>query len=56
MSNKFCKHVYQDVEFDPCEYCGRDSHKINWDLYMKQRKDHRDKYGILYNKMEWWSI
>ena len=56
MTVKFCRHVYENVEFDPCEYCGQDSHKIDWDRSRLEREAHRAQYGILYNKTEWWSI
>ena len=56
--DKFCRHVYEHVPttYGNCSICGKPAHNIDWSLYMKQRQEHREKYGILYNKMEWWSI
>lgn len=26
----FCRHVYEEVENDPCEFCGKPSHRMDW--------------------------
>ena len=51
-----CQHVYRNVGQNPCPYCGGETHEIDWDRSKKEREAHRAKYGILYNKTEWWSI
>jgi len=56
MTPKYCQHIYRSVGQDPCPFCGGDSHEVDWKLYMKQRAEHREKYGILYNVIGWWSI
>ena len=56
MPFEHCQHVYRNVGQNPCQYCGRDTHEIDWERSRKEREAHREKYGILYNKTEWWSI
>ena len=52
----YCEHVYKEVKFDPCELCGKDSHKTNWNLIKELRRKHREEKGLFYNVREWWSI
>jgi hypothetical protein len=54
----YCKHVYEyvTITYGNCSSCGQPAHQIDWELLAKQRKEHRDKYGLLYIKAEWWSI
>ena len=56
MPFEHCEHVYRNVNQNPCPICDGETHEVDWNLYMKQRAEHREKHGILYNKMEWWSI
>jgi len=51
-----CRHIYEVVGQEICPDCGGYTHETNWDLIAKQRKAHREKYGILYVVREWWSI
>ena len=53
---KFCRHVYEDVKTDICTMCGKPTHKTDWELIAKQRREHREKHGLFYNVREWWSI
>ena len=53
---EYCKHVYESMNANPCPECGGDTHEIDWDLLKKQRKEHREKYGILHTVSVWWSI
>jgi hypothetical protein len=51
----YCKHVYQEVEQNPCEFCGKESHKTDWKLQNELQKEWKEsnpeaKYG------GWWSI
>ncbi len=25
-----CRHIYEEVKCDPCEFCGAPSHRMNW--------------------------
>jgi len=52
----YCRHIYEEVKFDPCEYCGKDSHKINWDFIASERRRNREEKGLFYTVREWWSI
>jgi len=50
----YCKHVYQDVNQDPCEFCGKSSHKIDWKF---QAELHRDWIASGKATLQgWWSI
>ena len=51
-----CEHVYKDMGADICPRCGKDTHRTDWVLLKKQRKEHREKYGLFYIVREWWSI
>lgn len=51
----YCKHVYQEVENNPCEFCGKNSHKMDWKFQHSLQKEWKKsnpeaKYG------GWWSI
>ena len=52
----FCEHVYKSGYGNPCILCDKDTHEIDWELYKKQRIEHREKYGLFYTVREWWSI
>ena len=52
----FCEHVYKDLGEDICKYCGKDTHRTNWDFIKEERRKHREKVGILHTVREWWSI
>ena len=53
---EFCEHVYKDMGAFICPLCGKDTHEVDWDLYMEQRREHREKYGWFHNVGVWWSI
>lgn len=51
----YCEHVYRDVKENPCEYCGKETHALNWskenELAKKWREDNPNAgFG------GWWSI
>ena len=53
---KYCEHVYRTIIANPCPICGGDTHETDWALIAKQRREHRDQYGLFYTVKEWWSI
>lgn len=41
MDFPICRHVYENVDSDPCEFCGKPSHRMDWkyqNARMKQWK------------------
>ena len=52
----FCEHVYKEMGEEYCPKCGAWTHKTDWELIAKSRREHREKHGIFYNVREWWSI
>ena len=51
-----CEHVYKDMGTDICPKCGKDTHRTDWAYLKQQRREHREKVGLLYTVREWWSI
>lgn len=38
MDSLICRHVYEEVTQDPCEFCGKPSHKMNWAVENEKMK------------------
>ena len=53
---EYCEHVYKIMGASLCPKCGQDTHETDWEQIAKQRREHREKYGLFYNVREWWSI
>ena len=55
MNETFCRHVYEEVESDPCPICNKSSHKLDWAYQNKlRRKWLKDNHNAKYQG--WWSI
>ena len=52
----YCQHVYQNVNQNPCPFCGGDTHETDWDRNRQEMAEHREKYGWFNNTGTWWSI
>lgn len=50
-----CEHVYREVAHDPCELCGKPSHKVNWKL-QGQLMEEWKKANPDAKYQGWWSI
>ena len=37
-----CRHVYEEVESDPCQFCGKPSHRMNWVEENKKMKEWKE--------------
>lgn len=35
----YCRHVYQEMNSDICEFCGGDTHRTNWTHQHELHKD-----------------
>lgn len=53
---EYCLHVYRNVGQNPCQFCGGETHEIDWDRAKLEREAHREKHGWFYNTGTWWSI
>jgi len=53
---EYCLHVYRNVGQNPCQFCGGDTHEIDWNRSKQERAEHIEKYGIFHNTGVWWSI
>lgn len=53
---EYCQHVYRNVGQNPCQFCGGETHEIDWDKAKLERKAHIEKHGLFNNTREWWSI
>ena len=56
MPLEHCEHVYRNLNQNPCPICNGETHETDWNLYMKQRAEHREKHGWFHNVGVWWSI
>ncbi len=56
MTLTFCRHVYEEMEEDTCQLCGRPTHRIDWakenKIMKKWLKDNPDAWKTV----GWWSI
>jgi len=54
MTKTYCKHVYQEVKENPCEFCGKETHSTNWEF---QHQLHREWISSGKASLQgWWSI
>lgn len=50
----YCKHVYEESEYEICPRCGKDTHKTDWALQAKLHKEWIDSGKA--TAQGWWSI
>ena len=52
--NKYCEHVYKNMNENPCSKCGLETHETDWkyqhELHRAWHADGKATYG------GWWSI
>ena len=55
MSNqKYCEHVYENVQAEICPLCGKNTHETDWSYQTKLHKEWHEDGKATFGG--WWSI